>query len=202
MEKRCSRPPRARMLGRPAGSESPAEASMSTTKIAIVSLGVVSLISAGLYSWQPGLDQEPPAARVVAGRGPQPGSARSDPPRPATAVFPAYTPPQPLGSHGAADIRQGPVDSDLEEALATARQDTDPQRRIEALRFLGEHAAQTHLDALQQIQARDPVPEVRRAAEAAVHLLMARFTGQPWPELPSTGRPHDYMRALSPPGAP
>ncbi|HEX8819041.1 MAG TPA: HEAT repeat domain-containing protein [Archangium sp.] len=163
---------------------------MSTTRIAIVSVGVVSLLLAGLYTWLSETNEARPPEEVIAG----PTSRRREPSRagstqPRTASSPAETTPPPTEHPGATEISQGQDASGLEEALATARQDATPQQRIKALQFLGEHARQQHLEALQQIQIQDPSPEVRRAAEAAVHLLLARFAGQPWPAIPSVENP-------------
>jgi HEAT repeat protein len=102
-------------------------------------------------------------------------------------------------------VAEGPRDpssSGIEEAFITARQDSAPQRRLEALRFLGEHALPKDLDALQQIQIQDPAPEVRRAAEEATQLLMARFSGQPWPGIPSGHNPSSYMKETASPQTP
>lgn len=109
---------------------------------------------------------------------------------------------QPAESHGAAEVHQDRAASDLRDAFTTALQDTTSQRRIEALRFLGEHASQGDLEALQRIQIQDPSPEVRRAAEEAVHLLMRRFSGQPWPGIPSGKHPFDYMGGAASPTIP
>lgn len=186
---------------------------MSATRIALVSVGVSSLILAGLYSWLPGIDEEQPPAEVVVGPAlrrqrtsrtgsTQLGSNQLVTPRPAATGFPLQTTPRTAENHGSAELRQDQVASTLEEALATARHDTKPQQRIEALQFLGEYARQEHLDALQQIQLQDPAPEVRRAAETAVHNLLARFTGQPWPGITSEENPFDYMKRVPSPGVP
>lgn len=184
---------------------------MNATRIAVLSAGVLGLALAGLYSWLPATDNrglaetapEPaPKAPGVRWRE-QPANTRAIPPRSMAqpSSVPAVAP-----QAGNTDVTDSSLSratlADLDQALNTARQHTDPQQRIEALQFLGEHALQEHLQTLQQIQIQDPAPEVRRAAEEAANTLMARFMGQPWPGVPSGEDPLGYMRGGPSPAPP
>ncbi|MBN1205535.1 MAG: HEAT repeat domain-containing protein [Myxococcaceae bacterium] len=85
------------------------------------------------------------------------------------------------------------------EALNTARQHPRKEERLSALRWLGENAGPEQFDALQQIQIKDPSPEVRTAAELAVNTMRERHTNSEWPGVPKDARPQDYMRNVPPP---
>lgn len=172
---------------------------MRASRVAIVSAGVLSLVLSGLYAWAPA-----PGTRLPATAAPEPARGLQAPHRNGDAIRDnlrpaAAAPPSTSAQPGEGETRQGPAAADLEAAFATARGDRDPQRRVEALRWLGEYARQEHLDALQQIQIQDPAPEVRSAAEQAVNTLMARFMDQPWPGVAQGENPLDYMKDVPDP---
>jgi hypothetical protein len=111
-------------------------------------------------------------------------------------------PASPVESGPSSEEESAPDTAEIESALATARQDTPPQQRIEALRWLGQNATPEHFDALIQIQIQAPTPELRREAEAAVNALTSRFLHHPWPGVPQNQDPFEYMRDAPAPGSP
>ncbi len=185
---------------------------MKALRVTIVSAGVFSLALAGLYSQIGETGKDSPQTEVVVGPSSRflepalPEKERAGSTRSATKLSPPVRDPassnisSSSGSTRTAEANQELVVPGVEEALTAARQEMEPQRRVEALRFLGEHALQKHLNALQQIQIQDPAPEVRRAAEDAIHALMARFICQPWPGVPRQEDPFGYMRTDPSPG--
>jgi len=83
--------------------------------------------------------------------------------------------------------------------LELSRRGLKEEDRLEALRWLAQHAEPRHFEAIQEIQINGSTPAVRMAAEEALNTLRVRHAESQWPGIEPTD-PQSYMRdAPSPP---